>query len=36
MTLERAHEVAATGVDYISVGSLTHSSDALDLALDLH
>ncbi len=36
MTLERAQEVAATGVDYISVGSLTHSSDALDLALDLH
>ena len=36
MTLERAREVAATGVDYISVGSLTHSSDALDLALDLH
>lgn len=36
MTLERAREVAATGVDFISVGSLTHSSNALDLALDLH
>jgi nicotinate-nucleotide pyrophosphorylase (carboxylating) len=36
MTLERAPKVAAIGVDYISVGSLTHSSDALDLALDLH
>lgn len=36
MTLKRAPEVAATGVDFISVGALTHSSDALDLALDLH
>jgi nicotinate-nucleotide pyrophosphorylase (carboxylating) len=36
MTLERAAEVAGLGVDYISVGSLTHSSGALDLALDLH
>ncbi|MBN2176440.1 MAG: carboxylating nicotinate-nucleotide diphosphorylase [Demequinaceae bacterium] len=36
MTLERAAEVAALGVDFISVGGLTHSSDALDLALDLH
>jgi nicotinate-nucleotide pyrophosphorylase (carboxylating) len=35
LTLERAHEVAATGVDYLSVGALTHSSPILDLALDL-
>lgn len=36
LTLERAAEVAAIGVDYLSVGALTHSSRALDLALDLH
>ena len=36
LTLERAANVAATGVDYLSVGALTHSSPALDLALDLH
>lgn len=35
LTLERAKEVAATGVDYLSVGGLTHSSPILDLALDL-
>lgn len=35
LTLERAAAVAATGVDYLSVGALTHSSPILDLALDL-
>lgn len=34
LTLERAREVAATGVDYLSVGGLTHSSPILDLALE--
>ncbi len=34
LTLDRAREVAATGVDYLSVGGLTHSSPILDLALD--
>ena len=33
MTVERAREVAATGVDYISAGSLTHSVKALDISL---
>jgi len=32
MTLERLHEVAATGVDYISIGALTHSVTALDIS----
>ncbi len=32
MTLENVREVAETGVDYISVGSLTHSVKALDLS----
>ncbi|GEL95722.1 carboxylating nicotinate-nucleotide diphosphorylase [Cellulomonas composti] len=36
LTLERAREVATTGVDHLSVGGLTHSSPILDLALDLH
>ena len=35
VTLERIEEIAATGVDYISVGALTHSCPALDIALDL-
>lgn len=35
LTLDRAREVASTGVDYLSVGGLTHSSPILDLALDL-
>ena len=33
--LENVADVAATGVDLISVGSLTHSAKALDLSLDL-
>lgn len=32
MSLERLPEVAATGVDYISVGALTHSVRALDIS----
>ena len=35
LTLERAREVAATGVDFISVGALTHSVKVFDLGLDL-
>lgn len=34
MRLARIAEVAATGVDYISVGALTHSAGTLDLGLD--
>lgn len=32
MTIERIKEVAATGVDYLSVGALTHSVQALDIS----
>lgn len=32
MTFERLREVAATGVDYISIGALTHSVSALDIS----
>ncbi len=35
MDLEGVAHAAACGVDFISVGALTHSSPALDLALDL-
>jgi len=33
VTLESVAEIAATGVDFISVGALTHSAPALDLSL---
>jgi nicotinate-nucleotide pyrophosphorylase (carboxylating) len=33
ITLESVAEVAATGVDFISVGALTHSAPALDLSM---
>ena len=35
MNIERARSVAETGVDYISVGALTHSAPALDLSMRL-
>jgi nicotinate-nucleotide pyrophosphorylase (carboxylating) len=35
LTLERARDVAAAGVDYLAVGALTHSAPVLDLGLDL-
>jgi nicotinate-nucleotide pyrophosphorylase (carboxylating) len=36
LTLVNARDVALTGVDFMSVGALTHSSPILDVALDLH
>lgn len=33
MTLDRVREVAETGVDFISVGALTHSAPAFDMSL---
>jgi nicotinate-nucleotide pyrophosphorylase (carboxylating) len=35
LTLERAREVAGTGVDFLAVGTLTHSAPVLDIAMDL-
>ncbi|GAA3044804.1 carboxylating nicotinate-nucleotide diphosphorylase [Kitasatospora albolonga] len=35
LTLATAREVAQTGVDYLAVGALTHSSPVLDIGLDL-
>ena len=34
MTLDRVRAVAETGVDYISVGALTHSAKAIDISLE--
>ncbi|WP_340560273.1 carboxylating nicotinate-nucleotide diphosphorylase [Streptomyces sp. GSL17-111] len=35
LTLENAAAYAATGVDYLAVGALTHSAPILDIGLDL-
>jgi nicotinate-nucleotide pyrophosphorylase (carboxylating) len=35
MTLDRVREVAETGVDFISVGALTHSVRAIDFSLEI-
>jgi nicotinate-nucleotide pyrophosphorylase (carboxylating) len=34
VTLATVRAIAETGVDWISVGALTHSAPAMDLALD--
>jgi len=34
MTLDRVRAVAETGVDFISVGALTHSARAVDISMD--
>lgn len=34
LTLDVAADYARTGVDFLAVGSLTHSAPALDLGLD--
>jgi nicotinate-nucleotide pyrophosphorylase (carboxylating) len=35
VTLETVPQYAAAGVDFISVGALTHSAPAVDIGLDL-
>jgi nicotinate-nucleotide pyrophosphorylase (carboxylating) len=35
ITLESVAEVASTGVDFISIGSITHSAPALDVSLEV-
>ena len=35
MTIERLNEVAATGVDFISIGALTHSVTAFDISMNI-
>jgi nicotinate-nucleotide pyrophosphorylase (carboxylating) len=36
VTLQTVRAIAETGVDFISVGALTHSARAVDIALDFH
>jgi len=36
LTLQRAREVAEAGVDFLSVGALTHSAPSADLSLDFY
>jgi nicotinate-nucleotide pyrophosphorylase (carboxylating) len=36
MSLDRVEEVSLTGVDFISVGAITHSVKALDISLKFH
>jgi nicotinate-nucleotide pyrophosphorylase (carboxylating) len=35
VTLKNVRQIAATGVDYISVGALTHSARAINLSLEV-
>jgi nicotinate-nucleotide pyrophosphorylase (carboxylating) len=35
ITLKNVNRIAATGVDYISVGSLTHGARAIDIGLEI-
>ncbi len=35
LSIDRAREVAETGVDFLAVGALTHSAPVLDVAMDL-
>jgi nicotinate-nucleotide pyrophosphorylase (carboxylating) len=35
ITLDNVGEVAATGVDLISVGALTHSARAVDMSMEI-
>jgi nicotinate-nucleotide pyrophosphorylase (carboxylating) len=35
VNLNSVRAIAETGVDWISIGALTHSSPAMDLALDV-
>ncbi len=35
VTLKKIRQIAATGVDYISIGALTHSPRAIDFSLEL-
>ena len=35
VTLKNVSEIAATGVDYISIGALTHSARAVDISMEI-
>jgi nicotinate-nucleotide pyrophosphorylase (carboxylating) len=35
INLRNVRQIAATGVDYVSIGALTHSASAIDFSLEL-
>ena len=35
VTMDTVREIAETGVDFISIGALTHSAPALDISLEV-
>ncbi len=35
VTLDRIHELAATGAEYVSAGALTHSAPAVDISFEI-
>jgi nicotinate-nucleotide pyrophosphorylase (carboxylating) len=35
INLKNIRRVAATGIDYVSVGALTHSARAIDLSMEM-
>jgi nicotinate-nucleotide pyrophosphorylase (carboxylating) len=35
VTLDTVRDIAATGVDFVSVGALTHSAQSLDVSLEV-
>jgi nicotinate-nucleotide pyrophosphorylase (carboxylating) len=35
LTLDTIREAARTGVDYVSVGAITHSAPNVDIAMDI-
>jgi nicotinate-nucleotide pyrophosphorylase (carboxylating) len=35
VTLSNVREIAETGVDFISIGALTHSARAVDISMDI-
>lgn len=36
VTLQNIRQIAATGVDYISIGAITHSARAIDFSLEMN
>jgi nicotinate-nucleotide pyrophosphorylase (carboxylating) len=35
VTLERLHDLASTGADFVSSGALTHSAPAVDISFEI-
>jgi len=35
ITIDNVHEIASTGVHFISIGAITHSAQAVDLSMEI-